>query len=159
MGHWRLFLLLFTILTSPFTGRCLRGYCAFDPAASSPVGAVTLLGESAGLQSFFGGEITDPLEFNAWLSKQCGESSHLMMLGEVDGCHIVAEEQGEHEVPNPPKQFEAANPGADAKQFEAANPGADAKQFEAANPGADAPREERATTQHSAEQRQLSSPS
>ena len=68
------------------------GYCAFDPAASSPVGAVTLLGESAGLQSFFGGEITDPLEFNAWLSKQCGESSHLMMLGEVDGCHIVAED-------------------------------------------------------------------
>ena len=68
------------------------GYCAFDPAASSPVGAVTLLGESAGLQSFFGGEITDPLEFNAWLSKQCGESSHLMMLGELDGCHIVAED-------------------------------------------------------------------
>ena len=64
----------------------------FDPAASSPVGAVTLLGESAGLQSFFGGEITDPLEFNAWLSKQCGESSHLMMLGELDGCHIVAED-------------------------------------------------------------------
>ena len=61
-------------------------------AASSPVGAVTLLGESAGLQSFFGGEITDPLEFNAWLSKQCGESSHLMMLGELDGCHIVAED-------------------------------------------------------------------
>ena len=68
------------------------GYCAFDPAASSPGGAVTLLGESAGLQSFFGGEITDPLEFNAWLSKQCGESSHLMMLGELDGCHIVAED-------------------------------------------------------------------
>ena len=69
-------------------------------ATAKSVGAVTLLGESAGLQSFFGGEITDPLEFNAWLSKQCGESSHLMMLGEVDGCHIVAEEQGEHEEPS-----------------------------------------------------------
>ena len=76
-----------------------RAEAADAAATAKSVGAVTLLGESAGLQSFFGGEITDPLEFNAWLSKQCGESSHLMMLGEVDGCHIVAEEQGEHEEP------------------------------------------------------------
>ena len=47
-------------------------------ATAKSVGAVTLLGESAGLQSFFGGEITDPLDFNACLSKQCGESSHLI---------------------------------------------------------------------------------